>query len=1842
MKKSIISYFLSLTMSMAVISQAFMPVMAIEKNDSNSVIVDYSKETSSDNIVNQEDEQVKLENSSSDVLIEKENENLESSAQNNLDDISSYNTLQEENIDSVVEKQTFENISESKDKDNNQDNVKQSENNIVQHLGGISVSINASMLISKPLLFNVVILKGDNIVYSEKAVLKNNENGEISSVTVNKTELPAGNYDVVVTALGFATYRQPVDVKDNVHSEIKLYTSEISGYDVTKATHPGFLRVGDANGDGVLNSSDVDAIVAAIDNKTTGLADLNHDGVVNLIDLEFLALNLAKEEQQVQDVVSTIQTRLSNNLAIPSVNKETKVENGSILDLVGNGGKVSFTTVSGKEISENNSISIDFDFTGKTSEIKPTELPKMEGMVIESPSENNNSIKTGTVSVVYVEGNIEKNIEVAIQDESPRANTYVRLLGEKPTVTRLQNGSLQVNFGKQVAVKKITLNITATQNKNLAEISKVEFLNNMDNRIPEPEMDIPEGLSVKEAGDKRFVLTWKPVQNVTVYEIEIIGPAKNGKVDEQMVVRTTTNTISISSINNKKLINGKDYTVRIQSVNGEWKSGWSESIIAKPVVTSKPDAPDNLETVGGYKSIEVSWKDMIDTDTYTVLYQRTDNDEPYKVAVSGLSQNSYKIEGLEDNIEYRVVVYGTNELGDSTYSIPSTSKTSSLLPAWMPSYKLINKPVEENQKTEHIVKVEKMRSAAQMVDSSLDTDNKSAFGVVDNNQGSYYYLNDWDDGVYYGGYNERGIKVTFDNTYKFGAMAFAEPENGVINQLKILYHDVKTDEIKTIDNLRYYAKIDKNNRRHIYVSFDKMIETDSIQLMTATGNTRTIKIAEIRFYEYDSIYTDIMSLYEDEYHTTLKSEVTEDTINKLDTRLNTKEENSGEYHPEKNILQREIDTARKILLNQSISNVKEVKASISAVANGRNDSSLGFTGLNDWQPLGVTIGAGESVAVYVGHPNKRVGDNTQLQVIFTQYNAESGKFMFQTNDLKIGENILTAPTIVSKDFERGGSVYIRYTGSDVNEKYGVRIDGGTAIPMLDLYKITDKQERINRVVEYIKELESYVGNIETLHNQLHKNSENVNINKEFKENECILGATELLTDRMLISVSAKQILVGLGNGSTEEKAEKLNNSMQAMDDMMTLFYQHKGLTDNAENAINKTPAQHLNIRYMRMFAGAFMYASGNHIGIGWNSIPGMSKGIPVVSDNKGAYQSGEYFGWGIGHEIGHNINQGSYAIAEVTNNYFAQLSTYNNGQTRFTYNNVYDKVTSNTIGRSENVFTQLAMYWQLRLAYDNYYPYKTFNTEKEVYDNLFFARVDTYARTPSRAPKAKENGVDLVLDGDVEQNFIRLASAAAQKNLTEFFTRWGWIPNEKTLKYIQQWEEETRKIYYVNDKAQEYRIENPNGAKFENRKVIDKSEIKLTKGTDSNGLAQNQVKIEIIPNSKKENLLGYEINRTIISAGEEQTQTVGFVLAGENENVSFTDTVSTINNRTFTYSIVPIDQYLTQAQSVVMDTIKIKHDGSHDKHNWTATTNMISSQDKEEIYDEQNPDAGYNHIENMPVKSAIGLVLDNKLETTYTGTTSDSDAIIELNFGKTLDVTGLKFNLEKAKGNIPSGTIEVQLFENGKWNTVKTNKNSITKQESSIIYFTRDDGWLRTSSAAAIRLIFKNTKTVSVSELDVIGPTGDNVELFTNGIGILKENYIYDKTLYETSKHKDGFIPANAVVFIGEYKGNPAYNAVMLFDQNGKMVGYNENGEGTAEQIILAEVPDKGDLANTSDGRWVYWIDNNAVKPKRVRVELYRVDDATTNEGQRLVSDSLWVEVPTELPQITINDSSKN
>ena len=78
----------------------------------------------------------------------------------------------------------------------------------------------------------------------------------------------------------------------------------------------------------------------------------------------------------------------------------------------------------------------------------------------------------------------------------------------------------------------------------------------------------------------------------------------------------------------------------------------------------------------------------------------------------------------------------------------------------------------------------------------------------------------------------------------------------------------------------------------------------------------------------------------------------------------------------------------------------------------------------------------------------------------------------------------------------------------------------------------------------------------------------------------------------------------------------------------------------------------------------------------------------------------------------------------------------------------------------------------------------------------------------------------------------------------------------------------------------------------------------------------------------------------------------------------------------------------------------------------------------------------------------------------------------------------------------------------------------------------------------------------------------------------------------------------------------------------------------TAQQIILAPNPGDALLGETSEGTWIYWIepqDQGEKLPTAVRAELYRVDDALTNQGQRMVSDTPLLTLPDKLPEITLN-----
>ncbi len=1659
------------------------------------------------------------------------------------------------------------------------------EGDVISNSGQVDVYIMPSLKFKQDTTFNVSLSGRPAKTVTLKA---DGTDGLREGITFEN--LAAGTYTLNVSAPGFVPYTQKIEVGQWAYT-VKLTTDMMAGYDYANGVHPGVLLIGDVNRDMKIDDADKDLMIDSLEGQGNGnQADFNKDDAISLVDLEYFTRGYKADE----DGASSVETSVPAKALTTTNDSGTKVE-GNLYDLSTSNSHVTLSRKDGADISPATPVSVDFAFPDSTQF-----LP--EGMVIGTGSDN--SITNAEIAITYMKDGKEVTVPIPYVED-----THFLLQNSNVEVVKEGNGTLYINFGTQIAIKKVTLKISGTKNNNLAEISRVQFLNDMEERIPEPQMSIPQNLKV-ENGNKEFTVSWEPCLNVTGYEVMI----EHDGIQETVLVKGPM--ISIKSFNKDKLVNNENYIVKVQSVNGAWRSGYSDAVTATPKATKKPEAPDYLKGTGKYKSIDASWKDMEDTDYYNLYYKEVGDSSFQKV--EKIETNKYALANLKDKTEYLIYVTGVNELGEGKPSLTIKVETTDITPAQMPKYKLLN-GAAEGQVSEHITNV--TFKSGKMTDSPLDTANGTALGTVDNNPVSYFYVGSWDSG----GYNalgNNGLFFEFDQPYDMKMFAFQEVavQNLAYGYIQVNYWDengVKKSFSRGAMSIQ--QRRDKDGRIYYMVQFPEKITVKKLQFGVARSlASGSVTISEVNFYHYDSIEEDIMGLYVDDLHTVLRDDVNQKTIDDLRTRINTPDPDCGEYHPDKDKLERELKTAEDIL-NSVLSDPIKVHNTITT-----KDVNRGFGGLNAWQPLGVSVPAGEQITVYVGHNTKKTGDSTNLQLIATQYHAEATTMGKSIANLKIGRNDITIPRMASTDVESGGALYVQYTGGSANDKYSVRVSGGTEVPILDLYQVSDAGERLNRVKAYLKSLDTYVAQMQTEHDNVHKNSDNKLVQYDFDTQNCILGATDIMLDTMMFSLPAQQIVAGSGSGTLEQRAQKVLGSMDAMEEMMNLFYQHKGLNNSAANAIDKFPVSHLNIRYQRMFAGAFMYASGNHIGIEWGSTPGMVRSAPVQTDANGKWVSGSYFGWGIAHEIGHCINQGSYAVAEITNNYFSVLAQAKdtNDSVRFQYRKVFDKVTSNTKGRAGNVFTQLGMYWQLHLAYDNGYNYKTYADHKDQLANLFFARVDSYSRTPANAPKP--GGVALTLGSDKDQTLMRLGCAAAEKNILEFFERWGMTPDAGTVAYAKQFPKETRAIYYANDDSRVYRLTHSGSSLGTDGNV---AAVDASTTASINANEASQVDFTLSSTLPSDDVLGYEIVRCITSNGEVEKELAGFTT----EN-TFSDHITTMNNRVVTYEVTVIDKYLNRSAVKTLAPLKIEHKGNIDKSYWTVTTNNIEATNV--------ADAG-NGDDNTPcgpeLEAPIMKAFDNDSNTTYTGT-AESGAEVIMEFNRIHAVTGFKYTV---KTGTAITDYEIYVRESdGSW--VKAASGTFNGSSDQTVYFGKDGlDNVAIYNTSAMKLVIKaptNTE-IAISELDALSVTGDNVDFRRAGdstvaIGKLTADYKY-------GKNEDDVIPKDAIVFTGTYKGNPAYNVVILYDQDGNIVGGRDNdGDIKAYQTILADVPTTGNIQDVNDGTWIYWLDpgTDISAVKQVRAELYRVDNALTNEGQRLVSDSLFETVPTTLPDIQLGN----
>lgn len=1651
------------------------------------------------------------------------------------------------------------------------------------------------------------------------------EMSEIGKGIFQSSYVPDGTYVLTVNAEGYESYKQEIKIKGDT-CRVMLFNDYYDEDQYTSSAHPGLIRMGDVNGDDAVDEEDLEELLDAIHAEETGdsALDLNRDKKLNLSDLQYFA-SFYDHDSGSRKYISTVERSVTrkegevkfDNTASPNDAVEIDGTPENLFDHDSEDSSVTIKREDGEVISEENPVELTLDFTHSQTELKA------EGFVIQSPSGSDNAITSGEIEVTVDDDGKEKKETLTIvkAGESRKAR-----FGRSDGTAEIQpDGSIVVNLKSQKPVKKVTIRVTGTVSQgSLAEISQVEFMEDMKDRIPPPVQNIPKNLQA-EAGNAEFTLTWDKENNVTGYEVSV---SHDGETE---TVASEENSITVNSFDGKKLLNYETYRVRVRSVNGTWKSSYSGELSVVPEAGGPPPAPEYIQIEGSYRSLDVSWKKMKDTRSYTLYYRQKGIEEFTAVENIPVSETSMTLEHLADNTEYEIYMVGHNPLGDSPDSKMYSGRTAPASTAQMPAYGLLNDGPDEGEAvTNHIEKVKNVTGANfNRADEKIDVPEV----IADGDPASYWLLEDWDSGVYNG---SRGPIITLDQPYEMDTIRFtAGPaQKSNLKEIRVLAWEDENSAAKEIKG-RYSRLASMDGNGSVYYEFiaSEPFTAKKVQInLVSSGNIRYISIGEVRFYEYDSLLNDIDALFTDALHVALKSEVTMDDITALKERAEQIDPVSGETHPKKDLALKDLSVAESILLTGVSQDAVQIDTSVSKAYDGH----ITFGGgLNAWQPLGTAALAGEKVTIYVGAPGKTQGDSAPLKLIATQYHSESSPFYKYAADLKVGVNEVTIPKISSIDCEQGGALYVEYTGRNVNDSYAVRVSGGSPYPVLDLTKAENEDERAERIETYFTEMEERVKELEALHNaDPDKETSHRHMSgKDYDEKNCILGATDIVLDQMMYSVAIKPLYDELTKRSDrqEDAVQQLTDSLNAMDAMVDLYYQHKGLNDNpvidgVTYGRDRTPASRLNVRYHRMFAGAFMYAGGLHIGIEWGSVPALAGSKPVETDENGKArenQDGQYFGWGLSHEIGHIINEGAYAYAEMTNNYYPQLaqSRDNNETTRFDYEDVYKKVTSGTKGGGSE---RLAMYWQLHMAYDNGgYNFKTYDNYKDQRENLIFARIDSYARDISRAPAP--GGIKLTLDNaDKDNKLIRLACAAAEKDLRDFFIRWGLTPDRTTDEYAGQFDRETRAVYYENDDSRVYRLEGGESIA---------EAVKVTAEAKKDEKASNQVHLTMnLKGGDRDKLLGYEITRIERKYGKEERRVVGFTTSD-----TFTDHVMTTNNRVVSYEVRGIDQCMNPTETYrISDEFKLLHEGMLDKTDWELRVNTTSPSDEKPDNEDETDTPCSGTI------SAAGMMIDNQLDKAYVGTTTEKEAEAVISLGKTESIAGFKYTYD---GENPVKNYRLSISEDGeKWTEIKSGTFEFQEGSSSaLVYFDlKDDPRYHVYETAYLKITATGSKTFAASELDILGPTGDNAELEEAGIGILKEDfYLTDAGSKAAGEETGDRIPAGSVIFTGTYKGNPAYNTFILYDEEGNVVGGKDaDGAVTAHQLIFAPDPVNGQLGEITDGIWIYYIEpdemDGATLPEKVRAEMYRVDNAETNEGDRLVSDTLFVEIPKDLPYIEI------
>ena len=1063
---------------------------------------------------------------------------------------------------------------------------------------------------------------------------------------------------------------------------------------------------------------------------------------------------------------------------------------------------------------------------------KPTEMSEIS---ITSPSVEG-AIQAGTALVTTEDG---ETLTVPFDVSAPEGVHAISRVAGQNVVT--------INLGKKVPVKKVTITVTKVEGQTggkpeFATVTQIEFIKDIVSDEAKADTQV-KGLAAT-AGDGTVTLVWNSLPNVTGYTVHY-GTGKNAL---NKSAGTGVNRITLSDLENNTT-----HYFQVTAVSGDWSGTPSSILAATPLPASVPGAPSNLKVEAADGALRLSWSKAKDATYYQVFYRQAGGQ--FQAWGGNTASTGAVITGLTNGVEYEVAVkagnlHGTGPLSATAAGVPE--KEGFEMPA-LPGANRI-----DNGEITSIVMADPSNVNWSMCPNfNVKTD------LTDGDPNTYWIANNY-------WYNS-SITYTFDDTHSMNYLLLVPYLDSAYKNRITNYTVTLKGEDGQVLATYFQEGVNITAGNYYIVSFP---ETEGVKSLTLAlgekaGGPR-VSISEIAFYDSDTLSTDIAALFTDGTFTTLKGGVDMDDIDALRVRLSA----MSSYYLDRARLQDELDLAQALLEHNAdaLGLVKSDFQSRSAAA----DQTFGQTA-SDLQPLGVTARAGATVAIYAQLP-----DDATVYVVPTQFYGESGIWKGTPVALKNGRNYITVEKIGSLTDTRGGMLYLTYSGSHPQQiKLQIRGDSNVyAMPVLELsgWYTMGESARKDAIRIYVQELSALV-------NSLSAAGLTTNIR----------NATEISTPSVLLSLPADQALAGLKGVGNDEDAmvEAMYQNVLAWEEELFIANKVQGIVDSdaALTGYTYPMTTRQNIRYMRMFPGAFMYAAGNHIGVEYGSTSALVQGKPTSVT--GAGRANGLFGWGIAHEIGHNMDK--LGRAEITNNlYSLALQAWDGSamtvNTRLTedgrWEQIFDKVAQSRPGAANNVFVQLGMYWQLHLAYDE-------ADQPLAFYNAFF--------------KAWKSGAYSGYSYD--ERVALIASQVAHRNLTEFFTRWGMTLSDGVKDILNDYPAEERAIWYLNDASRTYRLQSGTAAV----------------GTASVTASVNESKVTLtISHTDSGKILGYEIRRN------------GTPIAFTTET-TYVDDLGAANNLTYTYTVVPVDKLGHGGTEAKSNEVRVAYDKAISADLYTLT-----------------------------------------------------------------------------------------------------------------------------------------------------------------------------------------------------------------------------------------------------------------------------------------------------------------